>query len=343
VLVVGATGQLGTAVVRRLLERGHAVRALARSRSDYRHLVAPGIRLEFGDLRDPLAVRAACDGVGTVVATATAVFPRGPYSFPADEGEGYGNLLDACGATGVRHVVFISNAAPPYRRVPSLHFKRLIERRLAASGVAHTILRAAPFMDDYFALMGSTLPLRGAEAASLRRPFWLSSASVALTGNAIERYGVATVTGPATRRHQFIALGDVAALLVAAVERGPANRAIEVGGPEALSWAEVAALYGRLLQRRVRVVCLPAWTAAVGALALRGLSPAAANQLALLWVVGSFDTVIAAHAPARELGVPLRSAEEFLVAKLAADQPAGRRAAKPAPPEESPSLVRSTA
>ena len=55
VLIVGATGQLGTAVLRRLAKSDRPVRALARRSSSYGHLEGSGAQIAFGDLRDQLA------------------------------------------------------------------------------------------------------------------------------------------------------------------------------------------------------------------------------------------------------------------------------------------------
>lgn len=58
ILVVGATGQLGTAVVERLRKAGVGVRALVRPGSP-REFSSEGIELAFGDLRDPESLVAA--------------------------------------------------------------------------------------------------------------------------------------------------------------------------------------------------------------------------------------------------------------------------------------------
>src|SRR6185436_4381365 len=133
--------------------------------------------------------------------------------------------------------------------------KRVIERLIVESGLPYTIFRGSLFMDDWFALMGSSIPLRGAEAATLERPFWFSRAFMRGTGHLIEHQGVALVAGSGHARHAFIALDDVAEFIVKAV-RNPAamNRIIEIGGPEALSWNEVVSLFSRVLEKRVRAV-----------------------------------------------------------------------------------------
>ncbi len=70
VLVTGATGLVGSAVVRELLARGHAVRALARPTSDLSNLEGAGAEIVRGDVLDAASVRAALAGCEAVVHTA---------------------------------------------------------------------------------------------------------------------------------------------------------------------------------------------------------------------------------------------------------------------------------
>src|SRR6185503_7757176 len=179
ILVVGASGQLGTAVIRGLAGTpdGDNVRAFVRSTARGAHLNLPRVELVVGDLRDAASVTDACKGVDVVIATAHTVAPRGGYRFASVEGDGYRNLVDAAKAAGVKQIIFMS--APVTRNdeeVPTLRYKRIIERLIIDSGVPYTIFRGSLFMDDWFALMGSSIPLRGAEAATLERPFWFSRA-----------------------------------------------------------------------------------------------------------------------------------------------------------------------
>jgi uncharacterized protein YbjT (DUF2867 family) len=337
ILVVGATGQLGTAVVRRLEGQGRPVRALVRRSSDFAHLSSPGVELCPGDLRDLDRLRAACKGVSAVIATATVVFPRGRYSFDEDESAGYRNLLAACRECGVQQFLFTSILELPERfssRVPTLRFKGIIEKAAIESGVSYTIFRAGPFMDDYFALMGSSIPLRNAEAATLRRPFWLSRFYLRLVGRLIEDHGLALVPGNAGMRHSFIALEDVAHYLTRAIDHPEArDRVYDIGGPEALSWQEVADLYGTVLDRPVRArALLPSWLLRAGVLALRRFSEAAANQLGILWALSENELVVDPEEATDAFDVRLSSAAEFLREKGLAPQ---RRRATQASPASS--------
>ncbi len=72
-LVTGATGLVGNNVVRLLLEQGQAVRVLMRSTSDRRPLADLDIEVVHGDLREPDAIRRACQGVEGVIHSAAFI------------------------------------------------------------------------------------------------------------------------------------------------------------------------------------------------------------------------------------------------------------------------------
>lgn len=318
ILVVGATGQLGTAVVRRLVEAGERVRAFVRPTSDTRHITILNVELAYGDLRNAASLDAACTGADVVIATANTVAPRSRYSFDVDEGEGYRNLIGSAERHGAGQFIFMSVPVLPVEdAIPTFRLKRLIERRLMASKMPYTIFRGSLFMDDWFALIGSSIPLRGAEAATLERPFWFSRAYMRGVGHMIENHGRALIPGAGKARHAFIALDDVATFLVRAVRRPEAlNKVYEIGGPEVMSWNQVVGLFERVLGRRVRAVHTPAGVFRAQQLLLRPLSPAASNLMGMNWAVATHDTAYDTGALATAFGITLTSGEEFLRSKL---------------------------
>lgn len=318
-LVIGATGELGTRVVRKLSERGARVRAFVRPGSFWQHLEPlPGVELALGDLRDRPSVERACQGARVVLATAAVVAPRKGDSIRAVEGEGYGHLIAAAEGAGVERIVMVSVPESDVdERVPTFRYKRLNERRLEASPVPHTIIRAAPFMSSWLALLGSSIPLRGLENASLERPWPFLRRFRAATGRSIEEKGKALVPGPGHHRNAFIDDADVAEAMVRSVGRADAADVTwELGGPEALSWDEVVATYARLLDREVKASYTPAAVFRAMQLALRPVSYAASNIMGLNWWAARHETVWDSDALSESLGLRRTRVTEYLARRV---------------------------
>jgi NADH dehydrogenase len=325
VLVVGATGQLGTAVVENLRKRGQKVRALVRPTSP-REFESEGVDLAFGDLREPESLVAACQGMATVVATANSVVPRAPGSFEEVEDTGYDNLIDACKAEGVKRIVFMSVVPTPHdESVTTFRLKRRIEQKIQGSGLAYSIFRGDFFMDDWFALMGSSIPLRGSKAHTLRRPFWFAKGFLRFAGRTVEERGIILVPGDGKARHTPVALDDVAAILAAAAAAPETGETLieNLGGPEVLSWDDVVAIFSRVLGKPLKKMHTPARVYRIAADVLEALSPPAGNLMAMSWVAATSDTAFDGKPLAERFGVRLTTAEEFLRAKAALPADAG--------------------
>ena len=67
ILVTGATGKVGSRLAMRLVQQGHAVRALVRDAARATDLSDNGIQLAIGDLMQPASLPAAVEGVDAVV------------------------------------------------------------------------------------------------------------------------------------------------------------------------------------------------------------------------------------------------------------------------------------
>ncbi|MCB2096995.1 MAG: NAD(P)H-binding protein [Parvularculaceae bacterium] len=151
VLVAGAGGFIGSRICLAAAREGASVRALARSRRTDRLNGAGAIEIVRGDLQKPEALQAAIDGCDSVVNAA--------YDFLGDDDEqtaAFDNLVGAAKAAAVRAFIQLSSIAvyddwprgvlnedspsdgpgSSYKKL-----KRAFERRLAASGLAHTILQ----------------------------------------------------------------------------------------------------------------------------------------------------------------------------------------------------------
>jgi dihydroflavonol-4-reductase len=106
-LVTGATGFLGWHVARKLIERGHRVRALVRPGSRVREL---DVEVVTGDLRDPESLSRAAAGCGVVfhVAADYRLWAKNPADLFRSNVDGTRNMLEAARQAQVERLVYTS-------------------------------------------------------------------------------------------------------------------------------------------------------------------------------------------------------------------------------------------
>lgn len=112
-LVTGATGFVGSAVLRKLLQRGHQVRALVRPTADRRNLEDVAAEVATGDLTDRASLDRAMRGCDTVfhVAADYRLWVPDPARMFAINVEGTRHIMEAAGAAGARRIVYTSSVA----------------------------------------------------------------------------------------------------------------------------------------------------------------------------------------------------------------------------------------
>lgn len=146
ILVTGATGNQGGAVVRRLLADGTPVRALTRdpSQPDARRLAEQGVEVVAGDFRDQASVVCAMSGARGVFSVQN-MLDGGPEQESADGMA----VADAAEAAGVSLFVYSSVGGADRRTgIPHFESKWRIERHIAALELPVTILRPVFFIDN---------------------------------------------------------------------------------------------------------------------------------------------------------------------------------------------------
>ena len=113
ILVTGASGFVGAAVVRQLLAAGHAVRALIRPTSAHTNLAGLPVEIAQGDLRDPDSLNCAMAGVRFVfhVAADYRLWARHPQDIVRTNVEGTRTLMEAALRAGVERIVYTSSVA----------------------------------------------------------------------------------------------------------------------------------------------------------------------------------------------------------------------------------------
>ena len=254
ILVTGATGAVGAAVVAGLADAGRPVRCLVR---DPRRLGDERVRVQIalGDLADPPSFRNALRGVEAVVHLAAARRDQRRGSIEELTGVATWRLAEAARRAGTAHFLLLgAQGASPISRARWLRAKAVAERAVAGSGLAHTILAPS---------------LTYAPGEALLRV-------LARLG----RLPVVPLSGAGRARFEPIWAGDVAACVLAALERGPTGGRIELSGPETLTYEEIAALALRAAGRPRPRVHVP-----VGATArlLRSLEVVAPWRAPVTW------------------------------------------------------------
>ena len=155
VTVVGASGTLGSEIVRALLEKGAKVRAMVRATSDRAKLKSLGVTdFVVADLMDATSLQRAltAEPKAEAVIASAAGFSAHTAQTKGDNSrtdtEGYRNLVDAAKNAGVPRFVLISilecDKAP---KVPHFSQKFVTEKYLAEKRQPYLALRAGAFLD----------------------------------------------------------------------------------------------------------------------------------------------------------------------------------------------------
>jgi len=218
ILVTGATGFVGPAIVRALRERDEDVRCLVRNptRPDAQRLRDGGCELVQGDMTDAESLRRAAEGCAAVIHL-VSIRQGSPRQFEAVMSEGTRDLVAAAQEAGVRRFVLMSALGTNEETkdtVPYYRAKWEMEQAVQGSGLEWVIFRPS----FIFGREGGILP----------------------TFARIARLAPVTpVVGSGTQRIQPIWLDDLAAIFAESV-RNPdaAGRTFELGGPDALDWNE---------------------------------------------------------------------------------------------------------
>ena len=231
--VTGGSGFTGAFVVRELIERGHEVFALARSDRAAEAVAALGASPVVGDLDD-------ADRLPAAFATAGATHLVNVASL------GFGHadsIVGAAEAAGMDRAVFVSTTALFTKlNAPSKAVRRAAEDRIERSTLRWTIIR--PTM-----IYGTP-----------------DDRNIARLLRVLARVPILPVPGGGHRLQQPVHVEDLAAAIVSAVERdGAVGQAIDVPGPEPLSFRELLHTAGAAVGRRPKLVPVP-FRPTVGAL-----------------------------------------------------------------------------
>jgi NAD(P)H dehydrogenase (quinone) len=227
ILVTGAGGKTGKAVLKALVARGAAVRAFVRSAAHHAALKAIGVHdVEVGEMDDPLAWSRAIRGTSAVYHICPNV---SPHELPFAKA-----LVAAAANSGVPRLVYHSVLHPQIEAMPHHWAKLRVEEMLFGSGLDVTILQPTAYMQNSLAEWDR------------------------MVGDGIYR-----VPYPVETKLSLVDLDDVAeAAALALTGDGHSGATYELVGTPPMSQIEIAETFGHALHRAVRAEAEPveAWT-----------------------------------------------------------------------------------
>jgi uncharacterized protein YbjT (DUF2867 family) len=214
VAITGGTGFVGSNTARALIGAGHEVVLI--SRGGRRVVPREGLTVARANVIEGRGLPEAFAGCDAVVHLVAIIREKGGQTFDSVIRKGTENVLTAADTAGIGHLVFISAlGADPDPRFPYQYCKWMAEQAVRGSGVPFTILRPGLIFgpgDGFFTTL-----------AGLVR-FSIPVVPVAGDGGAL---------------FQPISVDDVTRCIVDSLDRGPAMREIEIGGPEQLTYDEI--------------------------------------------------------------------------------------------------------
>jgi uncharacterized protein YbjT (DUF2867 family) len=262
IVVAGGTGTLGTRLVPRLAEQGLAVRVLTRDPARAQHLAGHGVQVVHGDVRDPGNIARALQGAGTVISAVHGFAGPGGVSPTSVDRDGNARLIDVAARTGAAFVLVSVVGASPGHPVGLFRAKHAAEETLRASGLPWIIVRATAFMETWGQIMA--------------RPLQAS--------------GKILVFGRGDNPVNFVSAADLAAL-VSQAATGPSLRGqiLELGGPDNLTFNEVAVILQQATGRRGAVRHIPRPALQAMAWLTTAVKPALARQARAALAMDTID------------------------------------------------------
>lgn len=230
VLVAGASGFVGRALVPALVDDGYAVRAMTRRPDGYEGKATP----VFGEVADRASLVAAmreCEVAYFLVHS----LDHG--DFARRDAEAAENFGAAAAQAGVRRIVYLGGLGDESDDLsPHLRSRQEVEQHLAAGGVPVTALRAGLVIGH-------------------------GSASWEIVRNMVEKVPVLAVPRWALTRTQPIALADAVRYLVGVIAGDllddPASHVYEIGGSEVLRYVDVMSRVSAIEGRATLIVPVP--------------------------------------------------------------------------------------
>lgn len=290
VLVVGASGYIGSHLVPALAKRGHRVRAAARSASVLTGRNWQDVECCDADVLKPESLEPATEGIDIAYYLVHSMGSGG--DFEERDRVGARNFAMAASRAGVRRIIYLGGIQPPGDPSAHLQSRRETGDLLRASGVPVTEVRAGMVVGP-------------------------GSAAFEVIRDLVNHLPIMTTPRWVRSRSQPIALGDLIEYLCAVAEvADTAGRTLDVGGPELLSYADLLRQFAEVTGKRRYIIPLPVLTPRLSSYWLDLVTSVPASVARPL-IDGLRHDLPADDAEIRRLiPIPLRTYREAVVAAL---------------------------
>jgi uncharacterized protein YbjT (DUF2867 family) len=296
VLVIGASGYIGSHLVPLLVERGHQVRAAARRREVLEGRGWNGVELQAADVLDEESLVEALHGIDAAYYLVHSM--GGGKDFAIRDRRAARNFRDAAAAAGVKRIIYLGGVVPG--GPPSQHLKSRLETGdiLREGSVPVTELRAGVIVGagsagfEVLRDLVNHLPV-------MVTPRWVKSLT------------------------QPIALDDLLSYLVGVLDHPETTgQAYDVSGPELLRYRDMLVQFGEVVGKRPRLIAVPVLSPRVSTYWLDLVTSVPASVAGPL-VEGLRNDTVANDSAIREImPVPLHTYKEAVIAALTEEQAA---------------------
>jgi uncharacterized protein YbjT (DUF2867 family) len=228
VLVAGATGYLGGFVVKAFKSRGHFVRALARSPQKLDHMRDEIDEIVKGEITDPESLKGICERIDVVFSSIGITRQKDKLTFKNVDYQGNKNLLEVAQKAGVKKFIYVSVFNGPnllHLAIVKAH-EEFVDK-LKVSGMDYTVIRPTGYFSDIEAFFD------------------------------MAQKGRVYLFGPGNNRMNPIHGADLAEICADAVEGK--EQEIDIGGPEVLTYREIAELALETQGKPIKISSIPVW------------------------------------------------------------------------------------
>jgi len=228
ILLAGATGYLGSHIAKKLIQSAYDLRVVVRSPDK---LAQPGIEIEDvfqAELTRPETIKGCCSGIDAVISTVGITRQKDGLTYLDVDYQANLNLLNEARERGVRKFIYVSVLnGEKLRHLKICDAKERFVTQLEKSGLEYCVIRPNGFFSDMSEIY-----------------------AMALKGNIY-------FFGSGEQKANPIHGEDLAAVCVDAIDSS--DKVIKVGGPDTLSYNQIAEMAFEVAGRKPKITRIPDW------------------------------------------------------------------------------------